>query len=744
MNRLLFVVLLALGLGLLALQLRTADSEELDLADLKGSAGEQELAESRESAVADLSLSQSDALLADAQHDSRSPVAEGTSQRPDEASEIYSVLVEVKHSKWASGKPVPGVKVRLGVNVGERGQKRETLLTVDTQVDESGTALVELAVPKLSLGEPGTESTLNPTVWGMVVESGYSQRVKHVKLPVGSTETIKLRLAGTVGGTIRGRVVRIDGAPADHGTVILCTLNAKQRFAKTRARERIGSDGRFTVHFGREGKFALHALVPEVGAGTSPVLQLAFGDPHELELRLKGTGVLAGRVIGEDGKPFPKYRLWVVTAGTDSITGLGINDRIREQWDGGLADQHITTDEVGRFRVAGLQSRDYEIRGFDFVTGSYNKLLTEEPVPTDSLGLQLTVKGQRLVLRVLDVDGEPLDALRLQHTAKEKLQGQHVLYCVPCGSDGKVLGRRGGNAPSRSRLDNGDVVIDVEGGKSYAVGVVSADKRLKEEVFYIPAGQVQLERTLQLGSAASGTSLKVRVLDPEGFPFKSYCQVRVLAPDAERILLETGRNNSRFEFDAELGHGAYRVRVSAEPGRGHHGGRIGGGKFAAQERLVELVPGMENVFDVRLAVSGKLKLAIASDTDVTLPTIDTSEIRRDSDGIFQTRGGDEGERLFKRGVLVRLEDSAGRFVLRPVFDLMESAGGVRSTLGIYTMERSWIPLGGHAKSITPIPTGEYTLILSPPGFREIRRRVLIEADKVTKVDVTLTQQDLAD
>jgi hypothetical protein len=650
--------------------------------------------------------------------------------------ETVTVHVRLQRGLDRSAPPVPSLGFQVGVAFGDKGWEGpvdgDKHVLVEGTADEDGRATLELAIPTRLLDAAGE---VRRVVWGAVTSDGWRQRVNWRSLPDPGEDAVELALLARTGGTIYGKVLRTDGEPAFPGEVFLCTRASDEGPVELEDSEPLLPGGTFALHYEEPGEYALHATAPGAGAVTLEGLRLTREPPAHVELTLEGAGFLAGRVLGPGGAPHANYPLWVFPEWKrDTYVGYFSDPvKVHQQWSGGLTDDYVVTDEDGRFRFDGLRAGRYLIRGFTPQSGYYAELLTDETVPTDTDGLTLTAPGYRLLLHVNGADGKPLAGLDLAHRPTEELSAPHALYCEESDARGRLLAPERYMHERRTRLANGAVVLDVEPGKSYVVGVVSRTHALHEELIHVPDDRPLGEHTIDLAPAGAQAGLVVHVLTPDGLPFEETNQVKVYSPASGRLLVETSRYRDESEYRVALGAGRYRVVVSAEPMRGHHGERFSDTPHRPTERLVEIFAGQENAFDVHLGSGGRLALELACDAALEPPELD--EARREE------LGWNESFRLLNHGAEVRLEPVDGGDPTRPYFDLgfpFELEGDL---LPWGTVEETWIPVGRDATTVTPIRPGAYTLVVSPPGFRELRRPVEIRADETTKVKVKVAADD---
>lgn len=664
-----------------------------------------------------------------------------STEQVDDAFVTYSVQIDVTSSRASYGEPVPGVNVELGFAIGRAAARRGENVTVETQVDDAGSATVELAVPVSILESAAQLESVPLVLWGAAKEAGYKYSIATVLLPVDSLDLIKMRVVAAPGGTLRGRVLKADGKPASLGSVVLCTLTDALEFNRTVQRTSIDKRGYFAIQYRKKGPRVIHAWADGLGAVTSEVLPLDFGIAPELELTLAGNGVVAGRIVGEDGEGYPHHLLAIspVSEAADSRRYPSFTERLRRQWGGGLTNFVIWSREDGSFRFAGLRPGTYEIQGLDPAVGDYSVLLTTESVRTDKLDLELLVSGYRLFVHVLDHEGAPLKRLALAHDSRQLANGRrqsplnHMLYCEPCDVNGVLQSAGTSVSRGRSRVASRAVVLDVEPGKSYVVGVVSETNQLAELVVHIPRGDLRTERTLQLAAPVDAADFAVQVIKPSGEPFRGRTKVRLYAPISGRLLLSSNPRLYNGEFLGRLGAGSYRVEVSASPRPESYDPFYQVAAYAMNEELIELHAGQENRFEIRLAARGLLELLVSLEPGVSRPSFDLPSVI--------SRTDPEPWRLSNRGVLARLEPVTGGSSISLEFSVHWEGRPV--IIGDRT-EEPWFPIDQSCKSTTPIPIGEYDLILSPSGFREIRRRVTFAEGEAAKLEFTLTEQDLLD
>jgi len=406
-------------------------------------------------------------------------------------------------------------------------------------------------------------------------------------------------------------------------------------------------------------------------AGLRGVALEATNEPTYVELQLSGDGVVAGVLLDPDGRPVPRYRLWCLPAEhRDAWVGyLHDPQQIPHEWGGGLYGDHGSTDEARRFDFKGLQAGDYHPRGHTAKTGCYEELLTDRAVPSET------------------------------HETRE-------------------------------RLTNGDIVLDVQPGRSYVLGVFSRECELVEQRFDVTPGDYEHLITVTPPPPAPGTLLEVELQAPGGAPYEDSNTQRLYAPHSGRLLWKSSNYNQSPTAELAIGPGRYRWSADAEPMRGHHGERWNATPYSPVGDVLDVLPGRLNRFERTLGSSGRIELLVQS-TRKARPSVS-------ADGLeWEALSWDEQIRITNGGAAVQLVRADRR--LRPSFNHGFGEGLPVPTPMLGTFEAPWVVPGQASRTVDAIAPGSYRLIVELDGLGT--REQLVEVPTGALVEVTISFDD---
>jgi len=707
-------------------------------------------------------------------HGAREQVAEqarASAMPPYFEGETRWLAVRVRiQETWDDDSPrSPGVGFVVGIArgpqyaMGPLGEHK--LLLARGASDAHGDARVELALPLEVLREWGVCALL----WGNVAEPGKRADVRITTIP-HAPDPANLKLLPFSGYTITGRVLRADGTPAHPADVYIFTAGlAEGEWKSDEDSAHVDAHGGFQLDVDEPGTYDVLAEAPGQGAAGLRDIEITGTDEQGiLELTVTGDGVIAGVLLDPDGQPVPLYRLWCLPEAHRDESGGSLHrlQRLHHEWSGGLYGDHGETDELGRFRFAGLQPGSYHIRGHTAKTGYYEKLLTREAVPVGTLDLELRLARHRVLARVLDHRGKRVRVEPKHSPGRNKL-AEHALYIEECNAEGRLLRAQRYLNETRERLANGDLVLDVEPGKRYILGIFSREVALVERRIEISPGDYEQLIVVQLPAPAPGTRLVVELQDPTGKPYQGTNTQRLFAPESGRLLLEVesyyqmpvtmftigepyeGTNTQRLfapesgrlplevesndetrVMQVAIGPGRYHWYADAKPTRGGRWGGVGrwsATPFAPVTDELEVFAGRETRYERRLLGSGLLSLEVQASSPPPAPTPAEQETEE-----WQALGSEEQLRRSSVGASVRLVNAEQ--TLRPSFDLgyeerwLAHLGNPR--------EGPWVILGKRAQTLDPIPPGRYRLIVELEGLGTREQTIEIRTGETTKVSLS--------
>ena len=591
--------------------------------------------------------------------------------------------------------------------------------------DANGEGHVVMQVPVAALEEWGDDAR----VWGHVAHPGKRSFVRTTRRAAGRGET-PLKLFPRGGASIFGRVLRADGTPANPGEVQLFPAGTPEgEWVSNEDSAYLDAHGGFQLDADEAGTYDVQ--VTASGQGTAGLRGLSIegtGEPEYVELVLSGDGVIAGVLLDPDGVPVPRYRMWCAPEQyRDEWVGY-LHDprRVPHEWGGGLFGDHRSTDEDGRFRFEGLQPGRYLIRGHTAKSGYYEEVLTERLVETGTLDLELKLARHRVLARVLDHEGKPVEVDQEHRPERDELP-KHALYIEECDASGRLLKAERYSHETRPRLANGDLVLDVQPGKSYVLGVFSRECALVEQRFDVTPGDYEQVITVQLPPPAPGTVLEVELQTPGGEAYEGDNGQRLYAPDSGRLLWETSRYQDESTIRLAIGPGRYRWVADAEPTRGHHGERWSATPYAPVSDELVVLGGRVNQFERSLSPAGRLSLLVTS----TRPATGAGAL---DEAAFERLDWLDQLRVQNGGAAVRLERNGE--VLRPAFNLGRPSDIVGESITLHNLEGPWVVVGERMKTVDPIPPGRYRLVVELDGLGIRERTIDVRADDLTEVSVS--------
>ena len=618
-------------------------------------------------------------------------LAQGEDRRP-----LGGVAVEL--GLLAAGRRHPGVEVTSGAD-----GTFEALLEVPSALLEGGAVLL----------------------YGRPAESGFARTPVTAPLPPGDgagAATVELRVRFLPGGTLEGRVLTAQGAPLPGdaaGTVQLARLKGSQ--PTPAGRGELGPGGHFTLPLDERGRYQVQAQVPQLGSALLGDLELdPAADPEPVELRLAGTGELAGVLVDPLGQPvghfpvglFPEALL-SADPGPAERPPLKVTRywKIREVRGEGLRSGLLRTDAAGRFHFRGLRGGGYLLAGpaehawlgSPAVGSGPRQELRSELVSTGTLDLRLIVAHHRLAVRAVGAGGEALPA--------------EPIFCALADPGGRVVPH--GEEPDRWEDGAGGVQFHVRPGRAYVVGYAARDRALREEAVSIPEAPYRTDVLLQLGPRLAPGRLLLLAVGRTGQPLPAggWVRIRSLQTGFERRVSEPswtdllGGEPSSDPVEYELAPGRYEVVVHDRRADSH------GLRWPSRPPFGAPVTAE---FEVHPGLETRLQLAVRT-------------------------GGHLALRLPAPEPPAGSAPAAGEPAPEVSLELRPSGGGAPLPLELYVVRdlppfgapRERVPLGARALSATLIPAGRWLLRATAPGHEPAELPVEIERDRISEYVLSL-------
>jgi len=658
---------------------------------------------------------------------------EATPHEQNVGSRTVTAIVSVTSGRGKQSRPEPLAECEFGVGLGLTymgNPPMQSLRLATGTCNSDGRLTVELEVP-----ETWFERTEPVFVWGIVLGSGLQARYKGVRLPADDEATVELKLRAISGSTLNGVVLSPDGRPAAGAELQLLSIRKDPDRLWPVRRTASRTDGLFTFHFDDGGPH--HVLARMTGAGTASVrdLEIDISDPPmDLELRLAGSGELRGQVLDPSGEPVRLYKLWARPAPGTGVVAPSLPmrntphhvegwERVPSELAGrGVHGEKVVTDEDGRFYFPAMLPGQYDVCGWRESTGDHDRVLTAAPVATGGEDLVLTVERRVLVLHVVSHEDRPVQPT-LTHDPTpylriEDAEPEHALFFLRCDTDGQVL-EGASQRFDRQRMSNGEIVVEVEAGASYAFGIVSKQVPLFEDVIDIAEDRWLTRRTIRLGEPQTPGDLLVTVETPEGEHPWSTENVAVLGPQTG-VHIENAPPTQGYgpTYSSRLPAGDYVVEVTP-----HQQPTLLGGGHAQAKIHTKVRPGARTEEVLTLGKGGVLRLTVTqggSPDDTRWPSAVAQETwlsrRRDAKRMTHTR-----LTTVRNGKL--LPDP---FVVRRR-TISDPTGQVMG---------EWLAVGeSYWTEILPI--GEYQLRVQSKGYPPHEQRVMIVYGQTTELDVVL-------
>ena len=300
-------------------------------------------------------------------------------------------------------------------------------------VREAGRPMPELFVMALSEGSSmlsnlksartaadGTFSIQLPAAgdWILMVGEGLNGEGNEfsIEVPEAETHAVELDLPT---GRVSGRVVTPDGSPAGSVQVSLNGGRGLTMFNTSGGREvQTEEDGSFSFERVRAGEYDLRAgsdaqmyfggSSPHYGVALLPNVTVEEGGALDgLELRLRESGTIVGRVVKADGAPAPRATVWIRDA-----SGRVLNPR---SW--------CVTDGSGRFSFPGASEGRHAVLARTEAAASNEVAIDVHPGKENEVELRLQ-EGTILVVAVEDEQGKALRAqLRVYDENEREVSG---------------------------------------------------------------------------------------------------------------------------------------------------------------------------------------------------------------------------------------------------------------------------------------------------------------------------------
>jgi hypothetical protein len=643
---------------------------------------------------------------------------------------LSDIAVFVKTGLGEKERPVPGIQVALGF-----GPRAHEPRFVDQPVlargtsDHEGLVALRIAVPR--------ERTLRKAlIWTRVESPGYQQRAHSAS--VGRVLRDKqLELRAMEGGTLFGIVQDGSEDPVAWAEVALFG-DGGARYGSAAESDALG---RFALDHRGSGRMTVHARAAGQGSGTVALDPSHGAQTDDLTVVVRGSGVLAGRILDLGGQPIRGMRVTATPRGAEPRPS---SVRVLEaEQDGGLWGAATTTDAEGGFRFYVLTPGSYFLNGplvprsspvplppsvmrRIALTNQPSMLLSPSAFPTGTDDLVLRVGIHRIEVSVFTADGQPIDPGQAvdrgsspASTSTMTPDAGPTLTCVP------IETVRPEQYPLESGCTaTGDVAsFRVEAARDYVVTWADPAYPLQERRVSVTWETFRVSVRFDLPEPTGETSLKLHLMSPDGRPFEADNQIDVLSAQGGKLIASSrtsswhGRQNHRgADYSTALPPGRYRVRVTTRPNlwckipyprpRAPH---------APVEFKLDVPPGRITVREVLLPASGWLEIE-------PIEPRKKPEASQDS-GLEYLIEAQVAQRKRFDGQPVRLTSSADGTPYPVIF----------KTEALRARPAPWVVRGYAARSQAPIPVGRYELRIGGEDGPLFEQTIVIKEGTTTIV-----------
>lgn len=252
---------------------------------------------------------------------------------------------------------------------------------------------------------------------------------------------------------ITGRVFGADGAPLEGATVL--AGQGDNLMSMRAAPGQSDAAGRFHVEDEASGDLTLTYLHAEHLRKKIEIRHDKGRRTVAPDVRLDPGGVIAGRILDEDGKPVAGAE----PNATNPSAGMDLGFVFTMASAGG---GRRSSDSNGEYRVPGLESGSYTLK---ITAPGYEPFLREEVAVTAPKTTRIDVvlaRGNRIAGVVLDPDGKPVEGADVSvevpfepTSIQEAMTGGRPPIQVKTGPDGRFEATGVGNAPADVTASHG-------------------------------------------------------------------------------------------------------------------------------------------------------------------------------------------------------------------------------------------------------------------------------------------------
>lgn len=514
-------------------------------------------------------------------------------ESPEAAGPLVELLVSTRESLMPDAKFVPDIAIAGGLGA-PFDATRAPLVAGRTGADGSA----KLALPWSAIESARARGD---ALWLRVVEPGYQQRTRTLRLP-DAPGPKDYTLIAFRGCTLRGRVLDGSGAP----------VAAKVRVAAWISNLALGysgladarADGWFEALPFRPGTYEVLADAGDSGTGALRGLQVSADRvPDPIEIVVSGPGVVRGHVSDGAGHAAAGMDLDVVAADYDrardepavgNIAPGAVRLGELELEGRGRVQVDAVTDANGMFEVRGLRADGYVVRVRGPRSGERGAVLTAAPVASDGIPLELVLARPHLAVHVVDEHGVPWTAATAVHapTGYDRAlswPSEARVGVLTADPEADLFGNMSSWSKGK-RVAPGEFVFEVPAGRSYRVGLIGGNQPWAPLEVSLPEGSGRVDVRLVAAAAVPSGSLLVDVTTADG-AHVSDVAIRIEDPRTGIAVVDRDQlYDAGWPQGFSLPEGDYRVVVDAQPQVDHWEGEFfagrAAGRFEAEVRVV--------------------------------------------------------------------------------------------------------------------------------------------------------------
>lgn len=608
-------------------------------------------------------------------------------------------------------------------------------MLAEVVTDAAGLGQVEVPLDEISLvGEDRRDR-----LWVRPKQEGLQEYAASRRLPADGS-ALEIKLLVRAGGTVRGRLLDAEGEPVAGS--VRAVLARAGRWLGFGSGGKSDSTGWFAIHLNQGGRYEIVAQGGDSGTAVLRDHPLDLRDLSEpLILRLRGPGVLRGRVRDPDGNPSAGLEILVLVAELDDEAGSFVLPQPRgsevELEGCGQTWRTGQTGADGSFEFLGLRDDRYVVRARTSNASGYPLLLTPGGVASDGSALDLRLSRPHLAVRIQDANGEPWTGeirARVRHRDRGTgaaddwpetltLLVTPILDDLDLPADGVFLsGRSVGGAEFIYEV-SGDVSDDVSDGRRLVIGLIGAGVPWKPVEARVPVGASRIEVVLTVPGRKPTGEVALTVFGPDGTALVRKLEIRFQDEVTGFPLL--GRNSfyrSPWPQVFELPAGDYRLVVEGDASiDSHHGTLMSPRECGRFETLVRIRSGQRVEIQANLPQGARVKVHLRG-----------AVLEKDREAI-RLEYPDSSVSIDYWSRRAELELRGEGDWPQPVYFTDDEMFAGTSAAG--THRTPWLALGSTDTSGI-LSAGDYVLRASMPGGRVVTRSLTLVDGQTTEVTLS--------